>query len=79
MKEKIQKQVYYRPSTRSQRKKMFEVWEEIGDVQKGCQVEKLGKTAFYRWKKRFLEDGYRGIEEKRSRAPIIRRERKKKR
>jgi transposase len=52
---------YFRTSTASQRKRLFEVWEETGKVSHACRKAKLSRTAFYRWCPRFKKEGYSGL------------------
>ncbi len=63
------KRPYFKTSTASQRKYLFEKWEETGSVTKACQAAKLSRTAFYLWKPRFDKESYAGLEKQLSHAP----------
>ena len=41
---------YFRPSTPSQRKLLFETWEETGSIKKACEISRLSRETFYHWK-----------------------------
>ena len=43
MSEKSSERTYFRTSTASQRKKLFEVWEESGSVKKACAAARLSR------------------------------------
>ena len=57
------KRIYYPPTTSSQRKKLFEVWEETGDVEEACRKARVSKSTFYYWKPRFETGGYESLEQ----------------
>lgn len=63
------KRVYYRETTAQQRRHLFEVYEETGDVAKACQQAHVGVRTFYYWLGRFREGGYAALDTPRSRAP----------
>ena len=63
------KRVVYRETTAQQRKLLFEVWEETGNVSLASRKAHVGRGTFYYWKPRFEEQGYKGLEETASRAP----------
>jgi transposase len=63
------KRVVYRETTAQQRKLLFEVWEETGNVSLACRKAHVGRGTFYYWKPRFEKQGYKGLEEFASRAP----------
>lgn len=52
----------YRRTTASQRKRLFEVWEESQDVAKACAQAGVSERTFYYWKPRFLAGGYKALE-----------------
>ena len=56
------KKVYYPPTTPQQRKLLFEIWEQTGNVTASCQTAHVGRTTFYLWKPRFERNGYSGLE-----------------
>lgn len=60
---------YYSTTSSSQRKMMFEIWQETNNVSKACRRARVSRAAFYYWKPRFEIDGYAGLEEPRSHAP----------
>ena len=62
------KRPYFRESTASQRRLLFETWERTGSVKKACETAKLGRVTFYHWKTRFEKEGYAGLENSRSYA-----------
>lgn len=57
------KRIYYPPTTSSQRKTVFEVWEETGDVDEACRKARVSKSTFYYWKPRFETGGYEALEQ----------------
>lgn len=61
--------VYYRETTASQRKLLFQVWKETGNVSEACRRAKVGRTTFYYWKPRFDAADDAGLEETLSHAP----------
>lgn len=63
------KRVVYRETTAQQRKLLFEVWEETGNVSLACRKAHVGRGTFYYWKPRFEKQGYQGLAETASRAP----------
>jgi len=56
------KRVYYPPTTRQQRKLLFETWEQTDNITAACRKAHVGRTTFYYWKPRFDKDGYAGLE-----------------
>jgi transposase InsO family protein len=61
--------VYYRETTASQRKLLFQVWEETQNVSEACRRAKVGRNTFYYWKPRYDAHGSAGIEVTLSHAP----------
>lgn len=57
------KRIYYPRTTSSQRKKLFEVWEEARDVEEACRKARVSKSTFYYWKPRFETGGYEALEQ----------------
>ena len=53
----------YRRTTASQRKRLFEVWEESQDVAKACAKAGVSERSFYYWKPRFMAGGYKALEQ----------------
>lgn len=66
---KQRKRVYYRATTAQQRRHLFEVYEETGNVEQACQQAHVGIRTFYYWLGRFREGGYPALDTTRSRAP----------
>ena len=63
-----QRHSYFRFTTSQQRKLLFEIWEETGNVTEACQKAHVGRATFYYWKPRFEANGYAGLEEFESRV-----------
>jgi len=63
-----QKRSYFRFTTPQQRKLLFEIWEETGNVTEACHKAQVGRATFYYWKPRFDANGYAGLEEFESRV-----------
>lgn len=63
------KRTYFGYTTYSQRKLLFETWEETGDIAEACQKARVSRKTFYNWKTRYEEKGYPGLKEFSSRAP----------
>lgn len=63
------KRIHYRRTTAQQRKLLFEIWEETGDIREACRKAHVGRGTFYYWKARFEEKGYEGLEEFADHAP----------
>ena len=61
------KRTYYGYTTYQQRKLLFETWEETGKITLACQKAHVSRGLFYRWKARFDERGYAGLEQYESR------------
>jgi len=61
--------IYFRPTTAQQRRLLFERWAETGNVTKACQEARVSRRTFYRWKSRFDQAGYAGLETAASHTP----------
>ena len=61
--------IYFRPTTAQQRRLLFEIWEETGNVTRACQEARVSRRTFYLWKPRFEQAGYVGLETAASHAP----------
>ncbi len=61
--------IHYRRTTAQQRKVLFEIWEETGNVSEASRKAHVGRGTFYYWKARFEEKGYEGLEEFADHAP----------
>lgn len=58
------KRIYYPRTTYSQRKLLFETWEETKDVAFACQQAHVSESTFYYWKPRYEEAGRVGLKTK---------------
>ena len=56
------KRIAYPRTIASQRKKLFEVWEETRDVGTACREARVSERTFYNWKPRFEKGGYEALE-----------------
>lgn len=65
------KRTYFPTTTAQQRRLLFEIWEETGDLEEACRRAHVSVGTFYYWKPRFEEGGYEALEELRSRAPKV--------
>ena len=61
--------VYYPRTTYSQRRLLFQVWEEEQDVAEACRQARIGESTFYYWKPRFEAGGYEGLKETKKPGP----------
>ena len=61
--------VYYPRTTYSQRRLLFQVWEEEQDVAEACRQARVAESTFYYWKPRFEADGYEGLKETKKSGP----------
>ena len=61
--------IHYPRTTVSQRKLLFETWEETSNVAKACSTARVSERTFYYWKPRFETGGYKALEEFASPAP----------
>lgn len=64
------KRIGYPRTTASQRKKLFEVWEETRDVGRACREARVSERTFYNWKPRFEAGGYEALKEFERPGPI---------
>ena len=49
--------VHYPRTTPSQRKMLFQKWEETGDIAKACREAHVSEGTFYYWRPRFIGAG----------------------
>lgn len=63
------KRIYYPRTTSQQRKRLFEIWEETGNISEASRKAHVGRGTFYYWKARFEQKRYEGLEEFESEAP----------
>jgi len=61
--------VQYPRTTQSQREKLFQIWEETGDIGKACREVRVSEGTFYYWRPRFEAGGYETLKEFASHAP----------
>ena len=54
--------IHYRRTTAQQRKLLFEIWEETGNISQACRKAHVGRGTFYYWQARFEEKGDEGLE-----------------
>src|SRR5262245_37141587 len=65
----IAKRIHYPRTTGQQRKRLFELWAQTGNISEACRKAHVGRGTFYYWKVRFQQQGYAGLEEFASHAP----------
>ena len=65
----IAKRIHYRRTTAAQRKLLFEIWEQAGNISEACRRAHVGRGTFYYWRARFAEESYAGLEEFKNHAP----------
>jgi transposase len=63
------KRIHYPRTTGQQRKRLFELWEETGNISEACRKAHVGRGTFYYWKPRFDKEGYEGLAEFENHAP----------
>jgi transposase InsO family protein/transposase len=61
--------VQYPRTTPSQRKVLFQIWEETGDIAKACREARVSEGTFYYWRPRFEIGGYEAVEQFANHAP----------
>jgi transposase InsO family protein/transposase len=61
--------IHYPRTTVSQRKLLFETWEETKDVAQACRTARVSERTFYYWKPRFETGGYEVLRQFASHAP----------
>ncbi|RZN36578.1 MAG: helix-turn-helix domain-containing protein [Methanophagales archaeon ANME-1-THS] len=60
--------VYYRSTTFQQRRFLFELVEQLGNVAEACRRAKVSQKTYYHWKPRYEKEGVDGLREPRSHA-----------
>lgn len=60
--------IYYRETTFQQRKYLFELAEQTGNVAEACRQAKVSRKHYYHWKPRYDKDGIEGIRNPKSHA-----------
>jgi transposase len=63
------KRIHFPRTTAQQRRLLFQVWEETGDVREACRRAHVSERTFYNWKPRFEAGGYEALERFQSPAP----------
>lgn len=61
--------VYYGETTYSQRKYLFELVEQLGNVSEACRRAKVSRGTYYNWYERYEDHGIVGLSETKSHAP----------
>jgi len=65
----MKRRICYPRTTPSQRQRLFQIWEETGDLQGALKEARVSEGTFYRWKPRFEQAGYPALLEFDSHAP----------
>ena len=65
----MERRIYYPRTTSSQRRRLFEIWEETGNLRDALKESRVSEGTFYRWKPRFEKGGYPALEKFDSHAP----------
>jgi transposase len=55
--------IYYPKTTYSQRRLLFQVWEETQNVSEACRQARTSLSTFYYWKERYERGGYEALAE----------------
>lgn len=55
--------IYYPKTTYSQRRVLFQVWEETQSVAEACRQARTSRSTFYYWQARFEQGGYAALKE----------------
>ena len=63
--------VHYPRTTPSQRKVLFQTWEETEDIATACREARVSEGAFYYWRPRFEVGGYEALEQFASHALFL--------
>lgn len=63
------KRIHYPRTIKQQRQRLFELWEQTGNISEACRQAHVGRGTFYYWKPRFDEAGSEGLAEFASHAP----------
>lgn len=61
--------ILYPKTTYSQRKLLFEIWEETGDIADACRQARVCQGTYYYWRGRFQEEGYEGLQKTKKTGP----------
>jgi len=60
--------IYYRETTFQQRRYLFELVEQIGNISEACRQVKVSREHYYHWKPRYDKDGIEGLRHSKSHA-----------
>lgn len=60
--------IYYRETTFQQRRYLFELVEQIGNISKACRQVRVSREHYYHWKSRYDKDGIEGLRHSKSHA-----------
>jgi transposase len=60
--------IYYRQTTFQQRRYLFELVEQLGNVSEACRRAKVSRKTYYHWKPRYEKEGIEGLSEPKSHA-----------
>jgi len=60
---------YFRPTIASQRRLLFELYQQTGDRHRACAQAHVAERTFYKWKPRCEAAGWAGLEPLGSHAP----------
>lgn len=55
--------IYYPHTTYSQRRLLFQIWEETQNAPQACRESRTSLSTFYYWKERFDEGRYEALKE----------------
>jgi len=55
--------IYYPHTTYSQRRLLFQIWEETQNTLQACRESRTSLSTFYYWKERFEKGGYEALKE----------------
>jgi len=65
----VSKRTYFRRTTESQRRLLFEAAEKSGSVSEAARRARVSRGTYYYWQERYESAGPAGLSEERSRAP----------
>ena len=65
-----EKRIAYPRTTPSQRRQLFEIWQQTGNARAACRQARVSEGTFYYWKPRFESEGFAALEAFLSHAPL---------
>ncbi len=65
-----EKRIAYPRTTPSQRRQLFEIWQQTGNARAACRQARVSEGTFYYWKPRFESGGKAALEDFKSHAPL---------